>query len=322
MLKHTVSEIISTRLSKDLRKEKLSRQTWFASSASSVKSLIPLTKPTISLLVVVTCLPAIFMAASGTWDPVKTFLILFATWLASAGAAVFNHVLDADIDQTMKRTRARPIPTGKASAWEAIIFGLVLTVVSSLLLLRASVSSLAMWVALGGNAFYVLVYTWFLKRRTTQNIVIGGAAGAVGPLIGWAAVSGQLPLVPWLLFLYIFLWTPPHFWALAIKYRDDYAKVGIPMYPVVHGVKKTCWQILIYSIALVPMGFALYFTGAAGMFFLVASTGLSLYFVLLAVKLVLSEDPSKSAMKVFHYSCVYLLAVFIALTIEQLAMAG
>jgi protoheme IX farnesyltransferase len=190
-------------------------------SGATWRDYLVMTKPTISMLVVVTALPSMLMGAQTipTFD--KLFSVLFGTWLASGSAAVFNHLIEQDSDNLMGRTSRRPLPAGRISPVTATLFAIALGLISTVLLFFGA-SPLAALLAIGANAFYVVVYTMLLKRRTDQNIVIGGAAGAVGPLIGWAAVSDQLGIVPWLLFLLIFLWTPPHFWSLALKYKEDY----------------------------------------------------------------------------------------------------
>ena len=276
-----------------------------------------LTKPTITLLVVVTVLPGILLASSGSL-PKMTLIIssLVGTWLASSSAAVFNHLVDADIDRNMLRTKRRPVASGRVHNLNAMIFGVTLGV-ASFLVLSMGASLLAAGLAVIANAFYVLFYTMYLKRRTVQNIVIGGAAGAVGPLIGWASVE---PTIGWpaiILFLIIFLWTPPHFWALAIKYKDDYAAAGIPMMPVVKGDQETRRQILLYTLSLLPVVASLTVLGDAGWVYLVGAMAFTIYFAWMAWKLFKTAD-NKLAMPLFHYSCLYLFGVFGALIIDRL----
>lgn len=276
-----------------------------------------LTKPTITLLVVVTVLPGILLASSGSL-PKMTLIIssLVGTWLASSSAAVFNHLVDADIDRNMLRTKRRPVASGRVQNLNAMIFGVTLGV-ASFLVLSMGASLLAAGLAVIANAFYVLFYTMYLKRRTVQNIVIGGAAGAVGPLIGWASVE---PTIGWpaiILFLIIFLWTPPHFWALAIKYKDDYAAAGIPMMPVVKGDQETRRQILLYTLSLLPVVASLTVLGDAGWVYLVGAMAFTIYFAWMAWKLFKTAD-NKLAMPLFHYSCLYLFGVFGALIIDRL----
>ncbi len=262
-------------------------------------------------------LPGILLASSGSL-PKMTLIIcsLIGTWLASSSAAVFNHLVDADIDRNMLRTKRRPVASGRVHNLNAMIFGTTLGL-ASFLVLSVGASLLAAGLAVIANAFYVLFYTMYLKRRTVQNIVIGGAAGAVGPLIGWASVE---PTIGWpaiILFLIIFLWTPPHFWALAIKYKDDYAAAGIPMMPVVKGDQETRRQILLYTLSLLPVVASLTVLGDAGWVYLVGAMAFTIYFAWMAWKLFKTAD-NKLAMPLFHYSCLYLFGVFGALIVDRL----
>lgn len=288
----------------------------FFSSDTHWRDFIPLTKPTISLLVVVTVVPALLASKAGLPSFKVAFVALLGTYLASASASVFNHLLDADVDELMHRTKGRPMPSRKVSQASALAFGAVLGAIS-LAILCAWTTPLAAVVALLANAFYVLVYTWFLKRRTDQNIVIGGAAGAVGPLIGWAAVNGSIEWPAWVLFAVIFLWTPPHFWALALKYQKDYAAAGIPMLPVTRGEETTRRHIFLYTLTLFPPILALYAYDEFGLIYLVTSTAATLWFAWLAWKLWRAHD-NRNAMPVFHYSCLYLFIVFGSLTLDLL----
>jgi protoheme IX farnesyltransferase len=222
---------------------------------------------------------------------------------------VFNQIIDSRIDQKMARTRGRPIPAGSVPLWQATGLGLVLGSVGTAVLC-AEGSPLAAGIALGANLFYVLFYTWFLKMRTVQNIVIGGAAGAVGPLIGSAMVDGHyMGFGPLLLATIIFLWTPPHFWALAIKYRDDYAKAGVPMYPVVKGFPATRSAIWWYTLALLPVVAGLYFVDGVSLFGVASALVFTAVFCLYSWRLYASGD-NRHAMPVFHYSCLYLFLLF------------
>ena len=271
---------------------------------------------TISLLVVVTVLPTLIMANGSIPSLQLTIVTLLGTFLASGSAGIFNHLADSDIDGYMVRTSSRPLPTGKVSQPVAFAVASILGVGSFVLLYQLA-TPLAAWIALAANGFYVLVYTMFLKRRTVQNIVIGGAAGAVGPLIGWAAVESTLAWPAWYLFAVIFLWTPPHFWALAIKYKDDYAKANIPMMPSVRGVPSTKKQIFGYTLLLIPPVALLYTGGYAGLTYLILCSGLTGYFIYLAYKLLISKEETQ-AMPLFYYSCFYLFGIFGALTLDQL----
>lgn len=273
-------------------------------------------KPTISLLVVVTAVPTLIMANGKLPGLGLTLATLIGTFLASGSAGIFNHLADSDVDGFMARTKSRPLPTGRISQVYAFMTGVFLGVLSFVILYFGA-SPLAALVALLANGFYVLVYTMYLKRRTVQNIVIGGAAGAVGPLIGWAAVNNSFSLSSWYLFAIIFLWTPPHFWALAIKYKDDYARANIPMLPSVKGVRETKKQIFAYSLLLLPPVIMVFLQGGANWIYLSLSLLLTIYFIWLAYVLLRSEDESK-AMPLFYYSCFYLFGVFGALTLDRL----
>lgn len=275
------------------------------------------TKPTISLLVVVTAIPTLFMAAGANPGPKLVLATLFGLFLASASASAWNHALEQDIDEKMARTKRRPVASGAVSATAVFTFAAILGILSTIIL-YVFANPLASLLSLSANIFYVVIYTQCLKRYTVQNIVIGGAAGAVGPLVGWAAVTGGLSWEAWAMFAVIFLWTPPHFWALAIKYKDDYKKASIPMLPSVKGVETTRFQIFFYTLTLLPPVIYLsFFTAAGGIFAFaaLASTGI---FIAMAWKLYRSKN-DKSAMPVFHYSCLYLFLIFGALTVDQIA---
>lgn len=285
--------------------------------AARWRDYFQLTKPTISLLVVVTVVPGLLLATPGAIPSMNLVLAtLVGTWLASSSAAVFNHLVDADIDQQMVRTRKRPVACGRVPNLQAGIFGAILGIISFAILWYLA-TPMAAWVALAANAFYVVFYTMYLKRRTVQNIVIGGAAGAVGPLIGWAAVDGSVGWPAWVLFAIVFMWTPPHFWALALKYKDDYAAAGIPMMPVVRGDESTRRQMFYYTLGLIPLVASLSWFEVAGWIYLAPSMALTLYFSYLAWKLMRTKDNSH-AMPLFHYSCLYLFGIFGALMADCL----
>lgn len=276
---------------------------------------VPLTKPTITLLVVVTVVPTLLLAAPGFPSLTVALAALIGTYLASASASVFNHLLDHDLDAVMQRTRGRPMPSGQVSSGAAFALGSGLGVLS-LAVLYVFATPLAAAVALAANVFYVLIYTLCLKRYTDQNIVIGGAAGAVGPLIGWAAVTGDIGWPAWVLFGVIFLWTPPHFWALAIKYQKDYAAAGIPMLPVTRGEETARRHIFLYTLTLWPAVIALYAYGAAGWVYLAPSLLATAEFSRRAW-ILYRDHHNRGAMPVFHYSCLYLFVIFGALTIDR-----
>lgn len=278
---------------------------------------LALTKPTIALLVIVTMVPALFLAQD-TLPSISVFLASLAgTFLASSSAGAFNHFVDQEVDRGMVRTKMRPLASGQLESRSGLYFAIALGV-ASVFILAVWTTEAAVWLALAANAFYVLFYTMYLKRRTAQNIVIGGAAGAVGPLIGWAAVTGNLfHWVPWALFFVIFLWTPPHFWALALKYKDDYGRAGIPMLPVVAGDDETRKQIYWYALGLIPVVALVYTSPLLGWGSLTVNLALTLYFVYLARRLYRSKS-NDFAMPVFHYSCFYLFGIFGSIAIERL----
>lgn len=272
-----------------------------------------MTKPTISLLVVMSGVPAylVELGELPSWLPLLAMAL--GIYLMSASAAVFNQVLEWKIDSTMSRTCGRSMASGQVSRDRGSLFGVVL-LVAGMVLLYVVAHPLAALIALAGHLFYVVLYTLILKKRTPQNIVIGGAAGAVGPLIGAAAAGNIYSWPAWLLFVFIILWTPPHFWSLSLKYQKDYASAGIPMYPVVYGEDRTRRMIFIYTLTLLPIAASLIVAQ------LVVSTLLTciltLYFIYLGWKLYKTKDNTR-AMPFFHYSCVYALVIFVALSVEQ-----
>lgn len=276
---------------------------------------LALTKPTIMLLVLVTGFLTLFVIPGEMPSPGLVVTTVLGTAMASGSANALNMYFDRDIDQIMKRTRTRPIPAGKVTPNEALMFGIGLGV-ASVALLWTTTNALAAVIALSGILFYVCVYTLFLKRRTPQNIVIGGAAGSVAPLIAWAAVTGTVALPAWLLFLVIFLWTPPHFWALALLASEDYARAGVPMLPVVRGHDETRKQIFIYTALLVPLTLAFYLIDFAGVIFLVGGMAVTLVFLQKAWKL-LKDKSRESARDVFIFSIFYLALWFVALLIDR-----
>ncbi len=267
-----------------------------------------LTKPRVVQLLVFTAVVGMFLATPGLvpWD-VLIFGSLGIGLAAASGAAV-NHVLDQRIDAKMTRTRARPLPTGRVSERDALVFALVLGVtgLTTLALLVNPLTAILTFISLIG---YAVVYTVFLKRATPQNIVIGGAAGAAPPLLGWTAVTNEVSGYALLLFLIIFTWTPPHFWALAIARKDDYEKAGVPMLPVTHGIKMTKSFILCYTILLIIVSVLPYLTGMSGVFYLLGAVLLGGGFLYYAARLKLAEHDDV-AMKTFAYSITYLIALF------------
>jgi len=282
---------------------------------SSLRDYLTLTKPRIMSLLLITGLGAMFVGAGGVpsaWLAVETMTGLA---LACGGASALNHVLDRDIDKLMgTRTRARPLAAERMPPAQALEFGLALSAFS-FVLLASLVNVLTAALALVGNLFYVLVYTRWLKRSTPQNIVIGGAAGAVPPLVGWAAVTGNLTLPALWLFLIVFFWTPPHFWALALLIRRDYEAARIPMLPVVRGVRETTRQIVLYAIVLVAVTAVPFVWGPLGLVYLIAALALGAAFLWLALRLRRETTPRHAAL-LFHYSLLYLALLFVAMALD------
>jgi heme o synthase len=284
-----------------------------ATPLAAARDYLTLTKPRIMTLLLLTGAAGMFVGAQGV-PPVDLFAVtMLGLALACGGASALNHVLDRDIDKLMgSRTEQRPVASGRVAPAQALEFGIVLSAVS-FALLASAVNVLTAVLALVGNLFYVLVYTRWLKRSTPQNIVIGGAAGAVPPLVGYAAATGSLALPALWLFLIVFLWTPPHFWALALMIKNAYAAAGVPMLPVVRGDRETARQIVLYSLGLVA------FTVIVGIWlgplYTVAALVLGAVFVALAV--LLRRDLSRAHAKVlFHYSLLYLALLFTAAALD------
>jgi protoheme IX farnesyltransferase len=275
-----------------------------------------LTKPRIIVLLLITTLASMIMAARGLPNPLTVVLTLVGGALAAASAGTFNCVYDADIDRKMKRTMSRPVARGAIAPDHALAFAMVLGAVS-FLMLNYLVNPLAAWLSLAGNAYYVFVYTMWLKRSTPQNIVIGGLAGSIPPLVGWAAVTGTLGWPALALFVLIFLWTPPHFWALALMTNIDYDKAGIPMLPNVHGVERTKRDMLIYTIALFVFGVALVPLHVFGWIFLVAAIALGGRFLYDAIRL-MRDDTKTYARRMFKFSLVYLALMCTAMVLDRI----
>ena len=275
-----------------------------------------LTKPRVVMLIVFTAVVGMFLAVPG-WP--GTTAMLFGTigiGMAASSAAVFNHVLDARIDIHMLRTRARPLPEGRVSESSALAFASAICVLS-MIVLWFLVNPLTAILTFGSLIGYAVIYTVFLKRATPQNIVIGGAAGAAPPVLGWAAVTGEITSSALLLFLIIFVWTPPHFWALAIARKDDYAKVGIPMLPVTHGEQYTRLHILLYTILLVVITIIPYLTGMSGLIYLATAVALGAVFLNYAIRMLRDRDDVELPMRTFKFSITYLAALFAALLVDH-----
>jgi protoheme IX farnesyltransferase len=276
---------------------------------------VALTKPRIMSLLLVTGFCGM-IAGAGGWPGTGTAVAAMAGLaLACGGASALNHVLDRDIDPLMgKRTKQRPVASGRVAPSRALEFGLALSALS-FVLLATTVNTLTAVLALAGNLFYVLVYTRWLKRSTPQNIVIGGAAGAVPPLVGYAAGAGHLGIAAWLLFAIVFVWTPPHFWALALLIKEAYANARVPMLPVVRGERETARQIVLYSLVLVAVTLTPWAWGSAGLLYVAAALALGGVFVYLAERLRRDLTPRR-AMLLFHYSLLYLALLFAALAVD------
>lgn len=279
-----------------------------------VLAYIELTKPRIIELLLITTVPAMVVAAGGwpgTWLVIATVI---GGTLSAGGANVINMVADRDIDVIMRRTRRRPLPTERIDVGHAIVFGVVLGVLGFAWLWITS-NLLAATVSTAGLLFYVFVYTFYLKRTSVQNIVIGGAAGAVPPLVGWAAVTGSLGLAPWIMFAIIFYWTPPHFWALSLKYKDDYAAAGVPMLPVVVGVERTLDQIFRYTFVLVGVSLMLAVNPVLGAIYSVTAVVMGVGLLFGAWRLRSRPD---EAMRFFGLTNFYLATLFLAMMLDAL----
>jgi heme o synthase len=282
------------------------------------RDYLALTKPRIMTLLLLTGAAGMFAGAQGVPEPGLLAATLVGLGLACGGASALNHVLDRDIDRAMGRTSKRPVAGGRVSPELALEFGLALSALS-FVLLGSLVNVLAAVLALIGNLFYVLVYTRWLKRSTPQNIVIGGAAGAVPPLVGFAAATGNLALPALYLFLIVFFWTPPHFWALALLIKRDYEAAKIPMLPVVRGDRETARQILLYTVVLVGLTLVPFITGTFGPVYLAAAAVLGGLFLRLAWSLRQELTPRRAGV-LFHYSLAYLALLFVAIAIEPVVL--
>ena len=275
-----------------------------------------LTKPRVVMLIVFTAVVGMFLAVPGWPGAVALVFGTLGIGMAASSAAVFNHVLDARIDIHMLRTRERPLPQGRVSETGALMFASAICVLS-MIVLWFLVNPLTAMLTFGSLIGYAVVYTVFLKRATPQNIVIGGAAGAAPPVLGWTAVTGEITSSALLLFLIIFVWTPPHFWALAIARKDEYAKVGIPMLPVTHGEDYTRLSILLYTILLVLITVLPYLTGMSGLIYLVTALVLGGMFLNYAIRMRLDKDDVALPMRTFKFSITYLSILFAALLVDH-----
>jgi len=283
-----------------------------------IQSYYQLTKPRIIPLLLITTAGSMWIAAKGEVDLLLLLVTLTGGTLAAASAQTINCVYDRDIDYDMERTRHRPIPSGKVQPRDALIFAIALATIS-FTLLAVFANLLAALLAFSGIVFYILVYTHWLKRHTTQNIVVGGAAGAIPALVGWAAVTGTLSWSAWLIFAIVFLWTPPHFWALALMIRDDYAKVGIPMLPVVEGDTATVKQIWYYTLlTVVATGLLVYPLGASGILYAAIALILGGLFIYKSWRLLQNPEDRTVAKELFLYSISYMMLLCVGMVVDSL----
>jgi len=284
--------------------------------AHVARSYFLLTKPRVIELLLVTTVPAMVLAAGELPSITLMLAVLLGGALAAGGANTINCWIERDRDQMMRRTHSRPLPAGAIAPRDALVFGLALEA-SAFAWLWATVNLLSAALAVSAMLFYVFVYTIWLKPRSPQNIVIGGAAGAVPVLVGWAAVTGRLDAPAWVLFAIVFCWTPPHFWALALRYEDDYRAAGIPMLPVVRGNRAAARQILAYTVVVVAVTFALLAFDDMGVLYVVAAAVLGALFILRAVRLDHDVTPAR-AIKLFSFSNMYLALLFAAIAVDTL----
>lgn len=279
-------------------------------------SYLRLTKPRIVVLLVITTIPAMILAEGGLPSVWLTIATVLGGSVVAGGANAMNMYFDRDIDELMLRTQGRPVPSGQIEPTMAAVFGLLLGG-AGFTFLTLAVNPLSAFLTLFAFAFYVVVYTLILKRNTPQNIVIGGAAGAMPPMIGWAAVTNAISIEAVLMFAIVTLWTPPHFWALSINYSSDYKRAGIPMMPVVAGPDSTKRQILGYSVLLVACSIALGLVGDGGWLYLASAAALGAGFLYYAVRLYQSPTP-KASMALFRYSLLYLALLFAAIAMDTI----
>lgn len=287
------------------------------------RDFLALTKPRVMTLVVFTALCGL-LAAREPLHPVLAFTAILCVALGAGAAGALNQWYEADLDAAMRRTARRPLPAGRMDKDAALHFGVGLAAFS-VLLMGLAVNLLAAAILTASILFYVLIYTVWLKRRTPQNIVIGGAAGAFPPLIGWAAASGRIEALPVILFALIFLWTPPHFWALSLFVRGDYANAGVPMMPVVAGVQATRRQVLLYSLPMAAAAVAPWALGLTSALYGATAVALTAIFLLLAARVAMSREADPALMKperrLFKYSVLYLFALFGVLVVDRLGVA-
>ena len=284
-------------------------------SQSVLRAYVALTKPRIISLLVFTALGGMFLASRGVPDPLLTVIVLSGGALAAGGANALNHYLDRDIDRLMRRTATRPVVSGDIPPMNAMWFGIALNVVA-FAILAWLVNPLSAVLTLSATLFYVFVYTMALKRSTPQNIVIGGAAGAIPPMVGWVAVTGSLDLPALYMFAIVFFWTPPHFWALSLLIKDDYSEAGVPMLPVVAGVSETKRSILLYTILLTALTAMFFTTRAVGWVYFVGALALGIGFIYSAYRL-MRRPGIEGAKSTYLYSLAYLALLFTLMMVDS-----
>ena len=288
---------------------------------SLAADLVTLTKPRIISLLLVTTIAPMFITPAGMPSLALIGWVTLGGYLMAGGANAINMWFDRDIDDRMVRTRLRPIPSGRMPAAAALLFGITLGV-AAFTLFWIFVNPLSAWLALSGLLFYVLVYTMWLKRSSPQNIVIGGAAGAFPPLVGWAAMTNSVDLGALYLFAIIFYWTPPHFWALALNKQRDYGAAGVPMMPNVHGVDETKRQMVIYTLMLIPLTIMPVFVGVSGLLYGVAAVALGGRFIHLCWKIWREDGVTPTTWKLYKYSLLYLALLFVAMAVDRVVPFG
>jgi protoheme IX farnesyltransferase len=281
---------------------------------SLARDLVALTKPRIISLLLVTTIAPMFVAGSPSWQLVLAVFV--GGYLMAGGANAVNMYMDRDIDDRMSRTRLRPIPSGRMQPREVLAFGVLLSTSATWLLAQAA-NVLTAALALAGFYFYVFVYTRWLKRTTPQNIVIGGAAGAFPPLVGWASVTNRIDLLAVYLFLIIFYWTPPHFWALALLKQKDYGRAGVPMAPLVWGERETKRQMLWYTLILIPLTLLPYSFGVLGVIYLASAAVLGLLFLVDLARVMRATEWNKPAWRLYKFSLLYLALLFAAMVVDR-----
>jgi protoheme IX farnesyltransferase len=281
---------------------------------SLVRDMVMLTKPRIISLLLVTTVAPMFVAGNPTF--LSVVVVLIGGYLMAGGANAVNMYLDRDIDTQMSRTRLRPIPSGRMGPRSVLAFGVALATAATFILARFT-NVVAAVLALAGFYFYVFVYTRWLKRRTPQNIVIGGAAGAFPPLVGWAAMTGTIDLTAIYLFVIVFYWTPPHFWALALLKQRDYGRAGVPMAPLVWGERETMRQMLWYNVILIALTLLPFTFGAFGLIYFASALVLGALLLLGVVRIMITPEWTKPAWQVYKFSLLYLALLFLAMVIDR-----